>query len=464
MYTDLYLNQKKRRLPYVFLVMIFFVVSAVIFFITQDSSPTRASRKKLLNHEIVNMSPGQIGIFWETDQPDEGFVIYGTEEGKLPNIVLDERDIRSSRQKRKYHLVIIKNIEPSTKYFYNIISDNEVLKKDTGEDFTVESLPTGFPVTNIAPIYGKMVLDNAIPATDAFAMVIIGNAYPIISLGSSTGEWLTSLTYLVTKETSSPLIAKNTTPITIQLFNDNFRSMVRSTPQNSRPIPQIITLGNNYSFMTEEVLGQSTDNTTYINEEKPFEKLKEYNFELKYPVDNALIPGMAPIIKGYGISGQQVKILINSSPAISQITTVNDKGEWNISLQEKLLPGKYTLTATSVNRFQKNESIKRVFTLLKSGERVLGEQTSTPSANLSPTKNITPTKTVNITITAAPTTTPKITSTPTPTIISAATPTLMPTIESVITTEPPVSGVSVFPYLLSGVGVVLIGIGTALFF
>jgi hypothetical protein len=89
----------------------------------------------------------------------------------------------------------------------------------------------------------------------------------------------------------------------------------------------------------------------------------------------------------------------------------------------------------------------RTFTILKSGERVLGESTPAGTITVSPTptgKSLTPSPTL-------------VASEPTPTDILEleTTPTMTP--------PPPVSGVSMIPYMMGAVGLVLLGAGLVLF-
>ena len=473
MYTDLYIKQKKSRFPIFVSVVLVIVVSSFLFLITQDSAPTRASKKSLISHEIVNVSPTQIGVLWEADQADEGWILWGESPNSINQIALDERDIVTSKIKRRYHLAIIRNLQPNTEYFYNIVSDNEVIKQVNGESFKAKTLSESFVTNNISPIYGKMAFENGAPAANAISMVIVGNAYPVISLSSQSGEWLNSLTYMASKETLNPINISDNTPITIQLFTDQERSMIRSTPSSSRPIPQIVILGNNYSFITRNsILGETTKNfLTYSsnsNDEKNNQKVR--NFEVRYPTDNAIIPGSAPIIKGYGLAGQQVRVKINDGFIFDTNVTVNTLGEWSVSLSRQLLHGTYTLTADSVDSRNKKKSISRIFTIIKSGEQVLGEQISTPSASLTPRVVNSPTKPPLLTVTrgkisASPTLTQILgTVTPTYAVVDSATPTLQVTIVPSQIPEPPVSGANIIPYLLGGLGIVLIGIGSAVVF
>ncbi len=68
-------------------------------------------------------------------------------------------------------------------------------------------------------------------------------------------------------------------------------------------------------------------------------------------------------------------------------------------------------------------------------------------------------------ISASPTLTQILgTVTPTYAVVDSATPTLQVTIVPSQIPEPPVSGANIIPYILGGLGIVLIGIGSAVVF
>ncbi len=444
MYSELYTQSHYRFTKHLAVVALIVVVSTVIFFISQDSSPTRASRKNLVEHEIVNLTPQQVGIFWEADEADEGWVIYGENPNSLQNIALDERDIRGEKQKRRYHYAVLKNVQPNTDYYYKIVSDNELIDQENGSPFELKTPTSTTATTSMSPIYGKMLQTNGQAAQSSFAMVLIGNAYPLFSLSGNTGEWLIPMQYIINKQTQSPLSVTEDTLITIQLFDDESRSMVRSTISRSRPIPQPITLGNNYSFISEtDVLS--------VQDKKPLQQSRPKNqVEIRFPKQGAVIPGVAPLIKGYGIPGKPVEARIDSKPTFSERVVVNNDGEWNIPVRTSISPGTYKLTIETENSTGDTVTMERDFTLIKSGERVLGEHDeATPSGTLTPTVVVT---------TATPT--PTTARTPTPSLQISPTPILTGTVTA--TPAPPVSGMNIIPIMVAGLGMVALGFGVML--
>ncbi len=450
MYSELYTQSHFRFTKYLAFAALFVVVSTVIFLLSQDSSPTRASKRTLKEHEVVNVSPRQIGIFWETDEPDEGWIIYGESDSSLDLVALDERDIKTEKAKRRYHYALLKNLQPDKMYYYKIVSNNELISQEDGGAFESMTLEESAAMTSLSPIYGKVMQTNGQPAKSAYTMLIVGNAYPLMTMTGNTGEWLIPLQYLANKQTRSSVPVTDDALITIQLFDDESRSMVRSTINRSRPIPQPITLGNNYSFIAE------TDVLSVQDTKKKSEiPVRRDTVDIRFPKQGAVIPGVAPLIKGYGIPGKAAEVTIDSKPEFSSRVIVDEKGEWNVPVKTSIKPGKYTLTVQTEDAKGDIVQLEREFTLIKSGERVLGESdVATPSGTITP--STAPTVVVS---TATPT--PTTVRSPTPSgILASPTPIISGTLTGVPT--PPVSGMSIIPMMMAGVGMIAFGIGVML--
>ena len=70
MYSDLYTHPRFSPIKLLTTIAIVIVAALGLFLFTQDSIPTRASKRALLDHQIVNISQKQLGIFWEIDTAD----------------------------------------------------------------------------------------------------------------------------------------------------------------------------------------------------------------------------------------------------------------------------------------------------------------------------------------------------------------------------------------------------------
>ena len=440
MYSDLYTKSRFNAVKMLSSVAGVIVIALGLFLFTQDSAPTRASKRALLDHQIVNMSPKQFGVFWEVDTADEGWLLYGKNPNNLDAIAFDERDSGGEKEQRKYHFALFRNLDPSSTYYYKIISNNEVIQSEGTDTFSADTLEDSAQATIFSPMYGSVYYSNNEPAGKILAMLIVGNAHPLVAVSGSTGEWLIPLQYLINKDSSNAVNIGENDPITLQLFNDTQRSMVRSTFERSRPLPESIVLGNNYSFISDSDVLAVQDSKISSNS-----NIANAQVAIRYPKQNAVIPGTTPLIKGYGIPGEYVRININAQPVFSVRVQVNQEGEWDVPVNKKISPGTYTLIATTVDKMGKAVQLSRRFTLIKSGEQVLGDSIeATPSGTL--TTSINPSINPSVTV-----------------IVTTPTPVETEIIDKLsITPSPPVSGLNIVPYVFAGVGMIILGLGVIL--
>ena len=81
-YSDFYVP-RENKLPTVIGFLFIFFISVIFsrFFLGLAGS-SKASLKVAKRVEIVNLSPTQTSIFWQTDQKESGWVLYGEAENK----------------------------------------------------------------------------------------------------------------------------------------------------------------------------------------------------------------------------------------------------------------------------------------------------------------------------------------------------------------------------------------------
>lgn len=434
MYTDLYLREHSHTPKILVMVAVSVMAAAGFFYISsKDSTPTRASKNVLVEHQVVNVAPSQLGVFWEVDNEDTGWITYGTSPNSLPQITRDERDIAGDTTKRRYHFALMKSLEENTTYYYRIVSDSGLISQSNGDAFEATTLKNSHSSSTLSPIYGLAVEKNGEPARDALAMLVVNNAHPILTLTKHTGEWLLPLQYVVQEGTLNPIPLTNKSIISIQLFNDMQTSLIRTSVDRSRPLPEAINLGNNYSFIDEQ-------SVLAVHDQASTSSQSTQEVSIRYPLPNAVIPGTAPLIKGFGIPGSSVQVSINTNRPISQRTTVDADGKWSANTGGSIPPGQYILIVVTVDQQNKPITLTRNFTIIKSGEQVqvLGESNvATPSASVQPTI---------------------ITFTPSPLPTIATTGPVTPT----VTPPPPVSGINMLPFVTAGLGIAIFAVGTLL--
>ena len=445
-YSDLYLQEKSRPSKVLIGMALVAVVSFAIFYYTSDAAPTRASKMTVKQHEIVNVTARQAGIFWESASADQAWILYGSGANNTDKVALDERDNLDTKADRIFHYAVIKDLQPETTYHYKIISNNEIVTTGDGSSFTFTTAPDSGSSGLLTPAYGKVALTSGSPAVQAFVMLNVPESYPLLAITGNTGEWLLPLQYFVGKRSNVYVIATESSLAQIKIFNDSQSSVINTVLGQTHPLPQTVVLGENYSFAEDAKVLSAQSNRTASTKETT-----NNTISIRFPKDGSVIPGNSPLVKGYGIPGKSVTVSIDSKPSFSKTVKVDKNGEWDVPVDRNFLPGKYVLTMTTQNNQQKITQLRSTYTLIKSGEQVLGETSvSTPSATLMPTQSLSPTLVPTIDESNDP-----IDDSPDPTDSVDETITQPP--------PPPVSGFDItLPYLMTGVGFVIAGVGLML--
>jgi hypothetical protein len=405
------------------------------------AEPSKASLKVAKRVEMVNLSPTQVSIFWQTDQKETGWVAYGEAENAENKIVFDEKDLNNlGEQKGKYitHLATLKELLPGKKYFFKIITDNnQIIVQPDGSSFsfiTPQSNLSG--LQNISPAFGKILQSNSIdPLTNSYIILSVSGGYSLLTQIKSTGDgsWLIPLNQIYSKDSQNILTISDRDKIVIEVVTDQGEGLTITTIKSQiSPLPQTIVFvkDKNYSFAGDDnVLSASTNLGTAANNK----------VEILYPKEGSLIPGTIPLIKGVAIPSSRIEITVNSKKTYSSITTSDGKGNWSYLLPENLELGPHTIVIKTKDKDGKEITLTRKFTMIaQQGNegRVLGTASGEPTII--------------------------ITATPVPTLVAFSSP--VPTVPSNITTTPPVSGTNFLGTIFGSMALIVIGGGILLAF
>ena len=435
-YSDLYLKSQSRPSRLMVFVAVVVMASAAVIYYTSGIKFTRASKQTTTKHHVVNLLPKQSGVFWEVQTADKGRVIYGENPANLSEVAVDERDINMQKD-RKHHYAVLKNLKPDTRYYYKLISNNELVSDTKGEPFSLRTLEEKTPGNALSPAYGTVVLPGGEPMSGVVVLISLANAVPLVATTGATGEWLVPLQYLVTKDTLRPVTIDMNTILTIDIFSEDARSVVKATVAQSSPLPQKVVIGKNYTFLEGDNVLSATSNKSKSSQ-------KKYQVELRYPKQNAVIPGSAPLVNGKGVPGEFVTVSIDAKPVFTRRVRVDQNGDWLIEVKAPFRPGTYNLILKTVNDLNREVEIERQFTIIKSGEQVLAA-TATPSGSVTPRTTVTGSLTLTPTGQESPT--------PEPTEIDNSDLTATPT------PPPPVSGINMVPIVVTSIGLVIVGAG-----
>lgn len=460
MYTDLYTrNQRPSWHPFLGVLAVLSIIGAGFIYTTKYSPSTRASQSTSLEHEIVNTSAKQVSIFWQTDESEQGSVLYGTTPDKLESIGLDDRDKSENRTKLKLHLVSLKNLQPNKEYFYKIVAGNTIYTQAEGKPYSFKTPNTVPPSSNAKPAYGKVSYASGKAVEGAIVKLFFEEGVPIYTVTKSSGEWLVPLQNVYSKNLTTTLQIGENTPVTIDVIAEDLsKTRIKSVMKKSSPLPQTIVLGTNYDFTQDEnVLPAFTSRAA--------EETSDKEIDILFPRQDSVIPGFQPLIKGKGIPNQRVQLELNSRPVFRFSTRANEEGNWIVNVPRPLPPGEYSLTLLAKSSSNEDVVIVRSFTLAKSGEQVLAEATG--PANLTPTvlpteePTATPEPSLDPSPTIEATASPTITASPSATIAATGSGTVVPTYFP-ITPAPPVTGTNGILYTVISIGLLVVGGGVML--
>lgn len=430
-YSKYFLAQdKKIPIPVTIIVVLLLILFMSRLF-ASSPVPSRASKKMIKNLKIVNPSHNQIGLFWQTDEKATGWAVYGKNERNLDKVALDERDLEEKKNLYYYHLSLLKNLEPNTRYYYKIVNNNQLVE-DKNSNTSFFTTPVQLtPIYNLNPAYGKLIKENGVPLEGALVVIIFNNAYPLIAQSKTTGEWLIPLNTILNKKSLQLQTIGLEDKLTIEIYDeDKKKTQIVAVLKNASPLPQTIVVGKNYKFIgNEEVLSASLKN-----------KLTGNKIDILFPKKAAIIPEGRPLIKGTAIPGNEVEVAFDSVKENTFKTVTDKEGIWRIVLTQQLSQGSHLLKVVTKDTNDKVIRLNREFTIAKSGEQVLAAATAEATPTLTPTMTLTPTASPTVYIT------PFLSRSPT------------------VSVTPPTSGTSIIPIGIASASLIILGFGILLAF
>jgi hypothetical protein len=447
----MYPTPKQTRIPTPLALLAVVAVAIGLSFAIKKPIPTtktQASQMKVDEMHITNLTYHSVSIYWKTADKKIGWIAYGESPDTLNQLAFDERDLDTKKNSYRIHTVSLANLTPSKNYYFKIVSDDGVVTDTGGKPFHFSTVAQVNTTTNLKPAFGKVVNANSTPLNSGIVLINVENAQPLSSLTKdTTGEFLVPMYFLLKKDTNTLYIPKDTTPATVTIMSEEGEvSHIKTTVSKLSPLDQTIILGKDYDFTvsTTNVLGETSKTTAKLNQ-----------IDIIYPTEKALIPASKPRYKGVAIPGKTVLITIKEAKQVYQ-TTAGKDGVWNIDFPKSLVAGTYTLVLKTANEKGADVTVERTFSILKTGEAVLGEATGsgtiTPSPTL-PVATATPTTGVLTPTTAVPSVTPQ------PTYVQTTVTTIPTAIPSL-----PATGNSYLSYTMASVSLIFLGIGLILLF
>lgn len=443
-YSNYYFRKEKKVPSILVLSVLVGMIFAVNTFINKPTvTSTQASPTKIDRFEFINETNNSVTVFWRTQNETTGWIVYGDEAGKTDKIAYDKRDFEGNPKKYKNHFVTIRTLNDNTKYFFYLVIDNKIIKNSI-VPLTFLTKNKIAAKSNSEPAVGRVVGKNSLPLDRGIVFLKIEGIGIQGTLTESTGEWIIPTYYLTKKNTSEQFFPSDETPVEIEIFDElNNLSIVRTFFNQINPVPQTIKLGEDSSFEMEKKSSE-TEATTDA-------KIKKENvlaattttlttkpdLEINFPKENATIDSGKPLFKGIAPIGAKLLALISSKNNQKNTTQkyffyTDDKGKWSYSPLANLNAGAYVFNISFTNDKDKEIIATRNFTIIKSGESVLG--------------NATPEAITEI-------------------MTSSSTPTITPYRKPPTPTDPvTVSGDNMTPIMIGSIALTIIGLGLVLIF
>lgn len=382
---------------------------------------------------ITNITDNSFTVTYKTSSLVIGSVSLGTDQN-LGQVALDDRD-QSTGIPSEYilHSITIRNLLPSTKYYYTIIS-GKTTYLNRNLPFVITTFPkiTSPPFAQ-NPLTGKVQLANGSIPTETLVYVTSQDAQTLSTLIKSNGLYIIPLNGLRTEIGNS--YSQLSKSILLQIFatDGNNQSNATIFAGGNAPVPTI-TLSNNYDFTLNTIPLPTTSSLNSALPLFPFDTSIQPEPKIETPSKNETFTDSQPLLKGKAPPNTTVQIEIHSQNPTIQTVTTDQYGNWVYRPKTPLGPGQHTITITARDQNGILRTLQQIFTIFPSGTQVAEAATpsATPTVFVTPTQIPTqqPTPTLTLTSTPSPTSTPipspsPTISTPTPTVL-ISTPSITP--------------------------------------
>jgi len=428
-YSDLYTGQKQKIPTVLGVLLIIFIIVFFFSLTNQSAMPSKANQVGIKRIEVTNLNPIQANIYWQTQEKETGWIIFGESKEKLTNIAFDDRDVEEKKGSYLNHYITLKNLKPGSVYFYAIISSNKKIIRPDGSYFTFKTPISSSNLTKLNPANGKVLQSNLLPLANAIVLITVNEeTAPLSTLTKESGEWLIPLNSFFDKNSQQEKTFSGKEQVKVEVLSEDGRiSTVINNLEGLSSNSETLIIGKNYNFLQSDNVLSATTNFS--------DESKTQLIQIIYPQEGALIPGRRPLIKGVALPSAQISITINSDKTYSASITADKAGNWSYLIPESLDLGDHTITIKTKNIDGKELTLVRRFKIVANDGlegKVLGTATGEPT----------------------------ITSQPTPTTYTYNRPTMVVS----PTAAPPVSGIfEIFP-IIGAISLIIVGGGILLAF
>jgi len=385
------------------------------------------------NLRITNVTDSSFTASYITDEKVIGSINLGISKN-LGQISRDDRDQQSGKLGTfKLHNITVRNLKPTTKYYFSIISGQDTFYNNDNPYEVDTSSPIDSDPSRQEPISGKVLLANGSNANEAIVYATIDGAQAISTLIKSDGSYILPLNSLRTSGLNSYFQFTNNL-IKMQIIgSESQTSNVILQIKQINPVPAV-TLEKNYDFSQspEPISSSSAQFQQFPSFSADIQSKKKIELKITSPQENESFSDQQPVFTGVALPDETVKIEIHSPLLIQEEVTADIYGNWRYRPSEPLGTGEHTVNIITKNSSGTMQTLSRNFVIFALGSQV--SESATPSATPTITPTTSPT-TSPTPIQSGPTVT--VTLTPSPTVIPILTPTITQPVPTVINTPSP---------------------------
>lgn len=364
------------------------------------------------NIRITNVSDSSFTVSYKTAGSSLGSLTSGIDKG-LGGTLIDDRDQKEGTlNPYKIHYFTLRNLKPSTRYFFTIISGQNTFLNN-GEPFEVATGPLiEEKPPNQQPIVGKITLENGTSPRETVIYATIPNGQVVSALVKPDGSYILPLNSLRTQDLSSYFVIEKDALLQLLVVGAEGEATAKLKLNQINSVP-LITLLKNYDFTIDISPVASISGSLGFPSFSASPSASK-NPQILTPKKDESFSDQQPQFRGTAPPGAEIKIIIHSEELQVQVKA-DSTGNWSYRPQTPLSSGQHSISIETRDTSGIIKKITQSFSVYAQGTQV--EQPATPSAT--PILTITPTPTLlpisSPTPTLAPTATPTLT--PTPTLI-----------------------------------------------
>jgi hypothetical protein len=326
------------------------------------------------NVGVANVSDSSVTIFWTTDKPTRGAVLYGSTKELGEGIGIDERN---SKDLFETHFVRLSNLTPEKFYYFKITSDTSTFGNSENQEaaFEFKTAPKSSVVEPLEPLFGSYISDTG-PIEGAIVSWQAAGSSKLVSLTKKDGSFLIPLSLTRNTELDSFLVPQKGTAETMEFLDKNgVAATLTCSFGQGRPLPKVKP-GEKKDCL------DSSDSQTPVTKAR-FRPPSVVNTDILTIniTDGEILPTALPLFTGTAPGGELLQIKVVGRNQFSGSLKIPSDGRWSWSPPANLSAGNNSITVTIASGDKKNISLTRIFSV-PGNDSILGVSTGTPSATL----------------------------------------------------------------------------------